>query len=78
MKRWLIALPLLFAVSLAKADDKPPQKEPPKADAPPAKVSHPEKRKHGPRHLPKGDLRYCLDLKNNEAIIRCSETGRKH
>jgi hypothetical protein len=78
MKSWLIALPLLFAFSLAQAEEKPQQKEQPKTDTPPAKVSHAKKYKHSPRHLPKGDLRYCLDLKDNEAIIRCAETGRKH
>ena len=26
-----------------------------------------------PKHPPRGDLRYCLELKTNEAIIRCSE-----
>lgn len=78
MKSWLIVLPLLFAFSLAKADEKPQQKEPLKTDAPPAKVSHEKMHKHGPKHLPKGDLRYCLDLKDNEAVIRCAETGRKH
>ncbi len=29
------------------------------------------------KRLPKGDLRYCLEMKTNEDIIRCAETRRK-
>jgi hypothetical protein len=31
-----------------------------------------------PRHLPKGDLRQCLDEKTDAAIIRCAETKKKN
>ena len=30
-----------------------------------------------PKHPPRGDLRYCLDLKTNETIIRCAEKKPK-
>ena len=33
--------------------------------------------KRGPKTLPKGDVRHCLDLKTRAGVIRCSETGRK-
>lgn len=79
MKTWLITLPILCAATLAMADDIPP--EPTGAQpqavmsqetAKPAKTMH-----HRTKRLPRGDLRKCLDLKDNEAIIRCAETGRK-
>jgi hypothetical protein len=35
-------------------------------------------KRHKARHLPKGDLRKCLELKDNKAIIACSEKQRKH
>ncbi|MDT3706559.1 MAG: hypothetical protein ROZ09_06995 [Thiobacillus sp.] len=31
----------------------------------------------GPKTLPRGDVRHCLDLKSRAQIIRCAETGRK-
>lgn len=31
----------------------------------------------GPKSLPKGDVRYCLDLKTRAEVIRCSETRQK-
>lgn len=34
-------------------------------------------KRHKARHLPHGDLRQCLELKDSKAIIRCAETGRK-
>ena len=81
MKTWFITLPFLFAAGIATAADKTPapaaQPEAPMAKeatapAAPAKTMH-----HRTKRLPRGDLRHCLDLKDNEAIIRCSETGRK-
>jgi hypothetical protein len=77
MKNWLIALPLLFALCLAKADVPPPPSEPANTAATPTKAMYTKSDKHRVRHLPRGDLRYCLKLKDNEAIIRCAETGRK-
>lgn len=78
MKIWLIALPLLFAVSVAKADEQTQPGPQDQAAPPPAKPVHAKKHKHSVRPLPRGDLRYCLELKDNEAIIRCAETGRKN
>ncbi len=46
--------------------------------ASPAVQKHKQKRvsaRH--RRYPTGDLRFCLELKSNEAIIRCAETGKK-
>lgn len=78
MKNWLIALPLLFAFGLAKADDPPKPSEPANTVTTPAKAMPAKSSKHKVRRLPRGDLRYCLELKDNEAIIRCAETGRKN
>ena len=78
MKNWLIALPLLFAFGLAQADEPPKPSEPVNAAATPAKAMHAKSSKQKVRRLPRGDLRFCLELKDNEAIIRCSETGRKN
>jgi hypothetical protein len=78
MKNWLIALPFLFAASLAMADEKSQPSVQPKAAMTPTKANHAERQKHKVRHLPRGDLRYCLELKNNKAIIRCAETRQMH
>jgi hypothetical protein len=48
---------------------------------PPESVMAPPKKKKAkhyrkPAHLPKGDLRHCLDQQGTEAIIRCTETGK--
>jgi hypothetical protein len=88
MKTWLITPLLLCAAGLALAADKAPAPapaHPPEAVKPepapdtqaaapamPAKSMH-----HKAGHLPRGDLRHCLELKDSKAIIRCSETGRK-
>jgi hypothetical protein len=77
MKPWLIAVPFLFATSLATAAEQPQQDVQPDTAMTTAKVSYVNKHKHSVRHLPRGDLRYCLELKDNEAIIRCAETGRQ-
>ncbi len=79
MKIWLITLPLLFSVGGAMAGDisseAPAEKE---AMAAPGAGPVPERMaRHGARRLPGGDIRHCLDLKTNAAIIRCSETRRK-
>jgi len=57
------------------------------ADAPPAAVpatvaevapdARPAARAQGKRRaLPRGDLRHCLAMKDNKAIIRCAESRR--
>lgn len=80
MKTCLLTLPLLFAVNVALADDMSPEQ--PKAQTDAAKVQEKAKAAsamgHRSRHLPRGDLRKCLELKGNDAIIRCAETGRKN
>lgn len=83
MKTWLITLSLLCVVIPAMADDIPPEpanaqpeaamaREVAKDTAQPAKAMH-----HRTRRLPRGDLRHCLDLKDNAAIIACSEKRQK-
>ena len=82
MKTWLTTLPFLFAAGIATAADKTPAPAPQpeaamaKEAAAPAEPAKPMRHTRIKR-LPRGDLRHCLDLKENEAIIRCSETGRK-
>jgi hypothetical protein len=44
----------------------------------PRKVARHKVKHHKAKRLPRGDLRECLDSKDNAAIIRCSETARKH
>ena len=82
MKTWLIALPLVCMVGVATAAG--PENEQPPGQAQAGAIHHkaPHKahhsmRKHSARHYPRGDMRYCLDLKDNKAIIRCSESRRK-
>lgn len=81
MKTWLITLPFLCAVGIAHAEDKMPapaaQPEAPMAKEATAPVEPAKTMPHRTKRLPRGDLRKCLDLKDNEAIIRCAETGRK-
>jgi hypothetical protein len=76
MKICFISLSLLCAAGLAHADGMPgsapaPQAEAAQAAQAPAKASRSTQRK--PARLPQGDLRHCLDLDNNLAIIRCAE-----
>jgi len=83
MKTWLIPLPFLFVAGLASAADPVPTSATPKADeaATPAAAPKPtatvKTRRHPIRHLPRGDLRYCLDLKDHKAIIACAERQGK-
>jgi len=79
MKTWLITLPLLCAVGVAQADGPAmlPSSPQPEAAAAPTKVEPARSTWHKPRRLPRGDLRDCLALDGNRAIIRCAETGRK-
>lgn len=80
MKTWFIILSLLCAAGLAQADGMP--------DATPAAAAEPapaplraQTRSTSPQHkfkrLPHGDLRHCLDLSSNQAIIRCAEKQRR-
>ena len=80
MKTWIFTLPLLCAVNLALAADMEAAPAPgptESASAPVKAVSHHRMHKRMMRNLPHGDLRYCLERKSNEAIIRCSEKRRK-
>jgi hypothetical protein len=81
MKRiGFIALPLLFAVGVAMADDmgKDGAAAQPEAAAASASEAAPSRMAgHVARRLPRGDIRHCLDMESNAAIIRCSETRRR-
>lgn len=81
MKIWFITLSLLFAAGFAQADDPmygPAATQAEAQSAPASMETRSRKRayKHRPGRLPKGDLRHCLELDTNEAIIRCAE-GRR-
>jgi DnaK suppressor protein len=83
VKTWLITLPFLCLAGGAMAQPAPdaapapaeataaPAKAEAK-DAAPAKAAKPQMR---PRQG--GDIRSCLDKKDNKAVIRCAEHGRK-
>jgi hypothetical protein len=79
MKTWMITLPFLLVAGIATAADPAPTPQP--EVAPAAEQAAPAKpakaKRHKVRHLPRGDLRSCLELKDNKAIIACSEKRRK-
>jgi len=78
MKIRFIALPLLCVAGVAMADGV--DREAGQAGAVAAQERMQERERAHTRRttrLPQGDLRHCLDLKTNEAIIRCSETRRR-
>lgn len=75
MKTWLIPLALLCATGLAHADGMPGATPAAEAAAPAKAKAKAAKRK--PARLPHGDLRHCLELGNNAAIIRCAEKPAK-
>jgi hypothetical protein len=80
-RTWLTMLALLCASGGAAADgmDTAGTAVQP-AGAGPAMEQAPVRarvRAHTPKRLPGGDIRYCLDLTSNAAIIRCAEIGRK-
>jgi hypothetical protein len=84
MKLAFIALPLLFAAGVAAgltmADDvdrKPTAAYTEAGSQAKAQTQVRKTPRHKVKRLPKGDLRYCLDLRSNAAVIRCAETGRK-
>ena len=82
MKTWLITLPLLCAVNIAMADDMAPEPSNAQPEAAmakdTAKPAKPMRHTTRVKRLPRGDLRHCLELTDDEAIIRCAETGRKN
>ena len=73
----LMILPLLVAAGGAIAQDGAQQgaAEPAVAQEQAQAQARTEKRKDVRRQG--ADMRRCLDLKSNAAIIRCAETGRK-
>ena len=75
----IMVLPLLCAAGLAMADgmDKADTAAQQEAAAPAKAAVHHRMARHAKKRLPRGDIRHCLDLKTDAAIIRCSETGRK-
>lgn len=75
MKTWLIPLTLLCTGGLAHADVMPDATPATEAAAPAKAKAKPAK--HKPARLPHGDLRHCLDLSSNAAIIRCAEKPGK-
>jgi hypothetical protein len=86
MKAWFSALPLVCLVSVAMAGPvegrHPMDQHAGQSAAGPIHHKAPHKAHHGKhrrsaRHYPKGDMRSCLDLKDNKAIIRCSEQRKK-
>lgn len=78
MKTGFILLPLLCAASVAMADgvDRESAADPSTPTVAPAKAQDRAAR-HRSTRLPLGDMRHCLDMKTNAAIIRCSESRRK-
>jgi hypothetical protein len=78
MKAWFIALPLVCMVSVAMAGG--PEKDQPQGQVQAGSIHHKAHHRmhtHRMKHFPKHDMRACLDLKGNKAIIRCSESRRK-
>ncbi|MFO7543569.1 MAG: hypothetical protein R6W97_12295 [Thiobacillus sp.] len=78
MKIRFVLLPLLCAASVAMADgmDREVAADPATYAVAPAKTQDRAVR-HRSSRLPSGDMRHCLDMKTNAAIIRCSESRRK-
>lgn len=54
-----------------------PAKARPKAKTAVKATSSTRRDTRGPKTLPRGDVRHCLDLKTRAQIIYCAETGRK-
>ncbi len=75
----MIALPLLCATQVALADEPARPAADARAVAAPSTDAMPlvsNQRKGGMRRLPRGDLRHCLELADDKAVIRCAE-GRR-
>jgi len=80
MKIGFMMLPFLCVVGVAMADGVEQEAAAGQMETAVApKPAQPRDRmvRHKAKRLPSGDLRHCLDLQTNEAIIRCSETRRK-
>lgn len=86
MKAWLTILPLCLTTHLALAAQPAPAPSAPPAatggavlkgdaQAQPDDVA-PTAPVRKARRYPRGDLRVCLDQKDNKAIIRCANRGR--
>ncbi|MEW5771095.1 MAG: hypothetical protein AB1831_12125 [Pseudomonadota bacterium] len=85
---FLCATGLALAADKAPAEPHTPPAQPataakpeaakPEASQSAAAPAQPAKpRYHKARRLPQGDLRQCLELKDNKAIIACAESRRK-
>lgn len=72
MKTGFAVLCLALVLSPAWADDTAP---PPPVPAEQASAKAPAGAK--PQRRQGADMRHCLGLKDNKAIIRCAEPGRK-
>lgn len=83
MKPWTIILSLFCFAGLAQAQDTAPAPAAAQPEAAPvAEKAAPAKPRHH-RHarkakrLPRGDLRHCLELKDNKAVIACAEARKE-
>lgn len=78
MKIGLMALPLLCAANLALAQDAAPAAVAGDNAAAPAAAQMPaQMAPNKPMRRQGRDMRRCLKLKTNAAIIHCAEPGRK-
>ncbi len=78
MKIGLMTLPLLCAANLALAQDATPTAAPTDTAETQAMAQAPAQMAPAKTLRRQGsDMRRCLKLKTNEAIIRCAEPGRK-
>lgn len=79
MKTWMFFAALFFATSLAVAADTSDNVE---VDSDGSAVqpvpTGTAAKRHKARALPRGDLRHCLKLKDNHAIIACAEGRRRN
>ena len=76
----IFALPLLCAAGVAMADGMETEgtAAPMDTAAVPANApAHHRMPGYGAKRLPRGDIRYCLDMKTDAEIIRCSESPRR-
>lgn len=75
-KTGLMMLPLLCAAGSAMAQEGAQQRAEPVAAQERARFQAQDQTRKDVRRQG-ADMRRCLDLKTNEAIIRCAEPGRK-
>jgi hypothetical protein len=82
MKTWLITLPLLGMTGVAMAQGAGPAETEP-AQAREQVQENVQEQTRDRKATPKAkqrqgaDMRHCLDLKDDKAISRCAEPGRK-